>query len=141
MRWNRDGYTLDMPRMIDWIQASYWATGRPEPTIRRSCDNDAVVVGLYAGDEQIGCACVVTDLATTVHLADVFILPEHPGHGLGLWLVETLVAHPDFAGVRWLLHTRDVNPVIKWWLFREVDTGGEFPYVGRCRFDRGDEGR
>jgi GNAT superfamily N-acetyltransferase len=116
MQWHRNGYVLDddrtrldMPRMVGWIQASYWAAGRPEPTIRRSWDNAAVVIGLYAGDEQVGCARVVTDLATIAYLADVFILPEHRGHGLGLWLVETLVAHPDLAGVRWLLHTRDAH--------------------------------
>jgi GNAT superfamily N-acetyltransferase len=120
MQWNRDAYTLDddrarldMPRMIDWIQASYWATGRPEPTIRRSWANAVVVIGLYAGDEQIGCARVVTDLATTAYLADVFILAEHRGHGLGLWLVETLVAHPNLAGLRWLLHTRDAHDLYR----------------------------
>ncbi|MEA2524540.1 MAG: hypothetical protein QOF73_1767 [Thermomicrobiales bacterium] len=116
MQWHRDRYTLDddrsrvdMPRVIGWIQNSYWAQGRPEPTIRRSWDNAAVVIGLYAGDEQVGCARVITDLATAAYLADVFILQEHRGHGLGLWLVETLVAHPDLAGLRWLLHTRDAH--------------------------------
>ena len=116
MQWHRDGYTLDddrdrldMPRIIGWIQNSYWATGRPEATIRRSWDNCGVVIGLYAPEGQIGCARVVTDLATAAYLADVFILPEHRGQGLGLWLVETLVAHPDLAGLRWVLHTRDAH--------------------------------
>jgi GNAT superfamily N-acetyltransferase len=116
MQWHQTDYTLDddrarldMPRMIGWIQNSYWATGRPEATIRRSWDNSRVVIGLYTPDGQIGCARVVTDLATAAYLADVFILPEYRGQGLGLWLVETLVAHPDLAGLRWVLHTRDAH--------------------------------
>jgi GNAT superfamily N-acetyltransferase len=116
MQWHRDGYTLDddrarldMPHIVDWVQTSYWATGRPTEVVLRSWANAAVVIGLYTGAEQVGCARVVTDLATAAYLADVFILPEHRGNGLGLWLVETLVAHPDLAGCRWLLHTRDAH--------------------------------
>jgi GNAT superfamily N-acetyltransferase len=120
MQWHRNDYTLDddrtrldMPRIVGWVQNSYWAFGRPEPVVRRSWDNAAVVIGLYAGDEQVGCARVVTDLATMAYLADVLILPEHRGHGLGRWLVEILVAHPNLVGLRWLLHTRDAHDLYR----------------------------
>jgi hypothetical protein len=39
--------------------------------------------GLYRGYEQIWFARVVTDRATVAYLADVFVLGEHRGRGLG----------------------------------------------------------
>lgn len=116
MIWTRGDYhldddrsRLDMPRLTVWLQDSYWAMGRPADIVQRSWDNAAVVVGLYCRNELVGCARVITDLATTAYLADVFILPEHRGLGLGGWLIETLVDHPKLVGLRWLLHTRDAH--------------------------------
>ena len=59
---------------------------------------------------QVGLARVVSDKATFAWLCDVYILPEHRGHGLGKWLVECVKAHPDLHGLRrWLLATRDAH--------------------------------
>jgi GNAT superfamily N-acetyltransferase len=60
--------------------------------------------------DQAGFCRVVTDYATYGYLADVFVLPEHRGFGLGLWLVQCAVDHPDLAGLRsWQLGTRDAH--------------------------------
>jgi GNAT superfamily N-acetyltransferase len=57
---------------------------------------------------QIGFARIVTDEATFAYLADVFVIAEARGGGLGQWLVETLLADPRLGGLRrWLLVTRD----------------------------------
>lgn len=116
MRWSRGEYTLDTDRrrldmdtVLGWLHGTYWAATRPAEQIERSWANSAVVAGLYAGEELAGCARVVSDLATVAYLADVFVAPEHRGKGLGRWLVEILLAHPDLAGVKWLLHTRDAH--------------------------------
>ena len=38
------------------------------------------------------------------------MLDAHRGRGLGLWLVETVLAHPDLQGIRRLsLTTRDAH--------------------------------
>lgn len=53
---------------------------------------------------------MVTDYATFGWMCDVFILPSHRGRGLGKWLVECMVAHPDIKGLRRiLLSSRDVQ--------------------------------
>ncbi len=52
----------------------------------------------------------MTDRATFAYLADVFVLPEHRGAGLGKWLIECVVSHPELQGLRrWLLGTRDAH--------------------------------
>ena len=88
---------------------SYWATGRPMETVKRSIEN-SLVFGLYQGQSQVGFARVVTDYATFAWLADVFILEPSRGQGLGKWLVEVIVSHPDLHAIRRLvLATKDAH--------------------------------
>ena len=47
--------------------------------------------------------------AFLVYLADVFVLPEHRGHGLGVELVRFTVDEGPYADRRWLLHTADAH--------------------------------
>ena len=49
-------------------------------------------------DTQVGFARVVTDRATYAYLCDVYVLETHRGQGLGKWLIETVMAHPDLQG-------------------------------------------
>jgi len=63
---------------------------------------------LYDGEKQIGLARVVSDYAVFAYLCDVFIHEEYRTHGLGKWLIETVMSHPDLQGLRrWTLATRD----------------------------------
>jgi GNAT superfamily N-acetyltransferase len=116
LQWHRDSYTIDTNRerldfevMAGWIRRTYWAPGRPRRVVQRSWDASAVVFGMYHGQTIVGWARVVTDFVSVAYLADVFLLPEHRGHGLGTWLVETILNHPDLQRVRWILHTADAQ--------------------------------
>jgi GNAT superfamily N-acetyltransferase len=116
MQWEQGQCTIDtdrerlpMGRIVGWLQGTYWAAGRTEEAIRRSWRLSAVVFGVYDGGDLIGCARVVSDTVTHAYLADVYLVPEARGRGLGRWLLETVVAHPDLQTVGWLLHTRDAH--------------------------------
>ncbi|KAI9926592.1 hypothetical protein ASPWEDRAFT_45303 [Aspergillus wentii DTO 134E9] len=39
---------------------------------------------------QIGMARLITDYVTVAYLADVFIIPQHQGKGLGKWLIQCI---------------------------------------------------
>ena len=113
MRWTNGDYELDderarldMDRIISWLAESYWARSQPEAAVRRSWDAAGVTLGLYHGDEMIGCARAITDFTRFAYLSDVYVEPSHRGHGLGRWLVQTMLDHPDIGRVRWVLHTR-----------------------------------
>ena len=43
------------------------------------------------------------------YLADVYVLPEFCGRGLGVELVAEIVERSPFSGRKWLLHTADAN--------------------------------
>lgn len=105
-----DPARLDVPMVHAFLTTSYWSPGITLDEVRRSIAHSHPF-GLYDGDgRQVGFARVLTDRVKMAYLADVFVLPEARGGGLGVFLVESLLAHPDFAGVwRWMLLTADAH--------------------------------
>ena len=119
--WQRDQYTistdnslLDVDLIHDFISNhSYWGTGRAREVVKRSLEN-SLVFGVYKGAQQVGLARVVTDYATFAWVADVFVVPEHRGRGLGKWLMEVIIAHPRLQGFRrWVLSTKDAHDLYR----------------------------
>jgi len=116
--WRRGNYVISTdPSMLDlgvvhgFLQRSYWASERPLETVKRSVEH-SLSFGLYQAKErwQVGFARVVTDFATFAWLCDVFIDEAHRGQGLGVWLMETVVGHPELRCMRlWVLGTRDAH--------------------------------
>ena len=52
----------------------------------------------------------VRGYAIFAYLCDVFIHEDYRTHGLGKWLIETVMNHPDLQGLRrWTLATRDAH--------------------------------
>jgi GNAT superfamily N-acetyltransferase len=100
---------IDLETIIDWLRETYWARDRSREVLRASWQASGVVACLYHELQPIGCARAVTDFVTVAYLADVLVLPEWRGRGLGYWLVETVVDHSGLAGVKWMLHTRDAH--------------------------------
>ncbi len=101
-----DRALLDVDQVFLWISdESYWAKGRTYEAMLRAIEN-SLVFGLYAADgSQAGFARYVTDRATFAWLCDVFIDPQHRGHGLGSFLTAVATSHPDVAGIRQVLST------------------------------------
>jgi GNAT superfamily N-acetyltransferase len=94
-------------------EVSYWAHGRPRATQDRLIDEAARVVGVYDGDRQIGFCRAATDGTSFVYLADVYVLEEYRGRGLGEELVREMVENGELAHLRWLLHTQDMHPLYR----------------------------
>jgi GNAT superfamily N-acetyltransferase len=89
---------------------SYWAKGRTRERQDELIDASVRVVGLYRDGRQVGFARAVDcDAAGFVYLADVYVLDEHRGRGLGVELVREMIEHGPLAGRRWILHTRDAH--------------------------------
>jgi GNAT superfamily N-acetyltransferase len=108
------GYELDADRRrIDraavhaYLTTCYWALGRTRERQDELIDASGHVVGLYHDFAR----AVDCDAAGFVYMADVYVLEEHRGSGLGSDLVGELVEHGPFAGRRWILHTRDAAPL------------------------------
>lgn len=104
-----DPARLDLEAIHAYLTHSYWAEGISRELVARSLAG-SLAFGLYAGARQIGLARVITDRATFAYLCDVYVLEEFRGQGLGRWLMETVVAHPELQGLRrFTLVTRDAH--------------------------------
>jgi predicted N-acetyltransferase YhbS len=115
-----DGYELDDdPERVDvdavhaFISGeSYWGQGRPREMVERVVRKADRVVGLYKDGALVGfCRAVTDEGARVAYLADVYVLGEHRGRGLGLELVREMVDNGPLAESTWLLHTRDMHPL------------------------------
>ena len=112
-----DGYELDDDRArIDrdavhryLSEESYWAEGRPREVQDALIEGAARVVGLYRDGELVGFSRSLSDGHVQSYLADVYVLDDHRGHGLGVELVRFSVDEGPLAGTKWLLHTADAH--------------------------------
>jgi GNAT superfamily N-acetyltransferase len=121
VEYRRDGYListdearLDLELIHEFLSHStYWAEGRPLAVVQKSIEN-SLCFGVYTGAQQVGFARVVTDRATFAWLCDLFVVEAYRGQGLGKWLVECIVAHPDLQTLRiFLLATRDAHELYR----------------------------
>ena len=104
-----DKSRLDLDAICDFLTRAYWAKGRPRERTARALEN-SLVFGLYDGPRQIGLGRVVSDYAIFAYLCDVFIHEDYRARGLGKWMIETIMSHPDLQGLRrWTLATRDAH--------------------------------
>ena len=131
-----DRERIDVAAVHAFLTRSYWSPGVARDVIERAIAN-SLAFGLLAPDgAQAGFARAVTDRATYAYLADVYVLEEHRGRGLGVWLVRTVMEHPDLQGLRrWALATADAHGLYarfgfgpprrpEMHLFREAGAGG-----------------
>jgi len=127
MIWERSPYRIsddpgdvDLAVVHEFLETSYWARGIPRETVARGIAH-SLSFSLFVGERQVGFARVVTDRATFAYLADVFVVEDQRGRGLGAWLVQTALAHPELQGLRrWLLVTRDAHALYRKFGFTDV---------------------
>jgi predicted N-acetyltransferase YhbS len=116
-----DGYELDDdPARVDvdavhdsLANESYWAEGRSRETVERLVREASRVVGVYYEGNQVGFARAFSDGCALAYLADVYVLPDHRGRGLGVELVREMVENGRLADVKWVLHTSDAHDLYR----------------------------
>ena len=130
MRWTgSDGFEadddaarVDVDMVHRFLSTSYWAAGIPREVVARSIEG-SLNMGVYAADgSMVAFARAVTDRATFAWIADVFVVPEHRGHGLGKFVVSTLLDHPELKGLRrFMLATADAHELYRSYGFTELE--------------------
>jgi GNAT superfamily N-acetyltransferase len=104
-----DPMKRDVAAIHAYLSRAYWCENIPRETVERALRH-SLCFGLYDGNAQVGLARVVTDYATFAYLCDVYVLESHRGRGLGRWLIECVMSHPDVHGLRrFNLATRDAH--------------------------------
>src|SRR5271170_3107180 len=104
-----DRERLDLDVIHGFLTECYWAKGISGEIVARSIEN-SLCFGIYAESRQVGFARVISDFATYAYIADVFVLGAFRGRGLGKWLMECIIQHPQLQGLRrWSLVTGDAH--------------------------------
>jgi len=120
LEFDGDPARFDIAAVHDYLaNESYWAKGRPYDVVERLVRDAQRVVGVYDDARQVGFARAFTDGVSLVYLADVSLLPDYRGRGLGLRLIREMVENGPYAARRWLLHTRDAHELYRRFGFGE----------------------
>ena len=99
---------------------SYWAKDRTQEEVNKSIEN-SLNFGVYKNHSMVGFARVVTDYVSFVYLADVFIVNEERGKGLGKTLVSFILDYPSIKNTkRWMLGTMDAHELYRPYGFSEM---------------------
>jgi len=127
MDWHRSDYLLsddkarlDLDSIVAMLRTSYWAKDRPRQVMERAIRH-SVCFGLYHRGRQVGFARGVTDQATFTWVCDVIIHADHRGQGLGKWMMQCLLDHPDLQTVSHHLRTEDAHGLYERFGFKRVE--------------------
>ena len=90
---------------------AYWGRWRSREVVEGQIDGAWRVVGAYtiAEGRTVGFARAISDGAGLAYLADVFVLPQHRGKGLGHALVGAMIDDGPGREFRWMLHTANAH--------------------------------
>jgi len=115
-----DKSKLDLAAVHNFITNSYWAKGISFQDVKKGIEN-SLAFGVYKQESQIGFARVITDYSRLAHLADVFILEEYRGLGLGKRLMENIMNHPELQSIKkWTLLTEDAHGLYRQFGFQDL---------------------
>lgn len=112
-RISTDAARLDTVAIHAYLARSYWAEGISLGTVRRALKH-SLCFGLYHQNTQAGLARVISDYTTFAYLCDVYVLEAHRSKGLGKWLIESVLVHPELQNLRrFSLATRDAHDLYR----------------------------
>lgn len=122
---------VDLDAVHAFLRRSYWAEDIPRETLARAVAN-CIPFSVFHGEQQVGFARAITDRATYAYLSDVYILESHRGRGLSVFLMDTIMAHPDLQGLRRLsLTTRDAGGLYRRYGFVEITDPARYMEINR----------
>jgi GNAT superfamily N-acetyltransferase len=92
-------------------QHAYWGRWRSRADVEKQISAAWRVVSCreISTGAMVGFARAVSDGVAVAYLADVFVVTEHRGKGLGKRLVEVMIDAGPGRDFRWLLHTSDAH--------------------------------
>lgn len=114
LRYSFELQDFDFARIHDWLSHSYWSPGISREKVERGFRHSSLVIGCFAGAEQVAVARVLTDTTRFSYLSDVFVDSAFRGRGIAGEMVRRLLDHPDLREVEChYLFTHDAHPIYR----------------------------
>ena len=102
----RDGFVIstnpecaDLDVILGFLGKTTWWPDLNRDSLQRALRN-SLCFSLLEIDRQIGVARVISDYTTYAYLCDVYIEEKRRGRGLGSWLVNCILEHPDLKDLK-----------------------------------------
>ena len=113
-----DPSRIDVEAVVGFLSTeAYWGRERTTAQMARMIREARRVVGLYHEARQVGFSRTLSD-GRFAWLADVYVLSEFRGRGLGVELVRESVERGPCRDFRWLLGTKDAHGLYAKFWFR-----------------------
>src|SRR5438128_7913775 len=107
LRLSTDRQHLDHAAVLALLRTTYWGGSLTPEVLARALQN-SICFAIFDGPILIAFGRAVTDLATYAYWTDVVVAKAYRGQGIGRWLADTMLAHPELQGLRRVsLLTRD----------------------------------
>jgi len=72
--------------------------------------NNSLCFSIFKGENQIGFARVISDYSTFALLCDVYIDEAFRGKGIGTWMMECILSHPNLQQLsKWLVNSNEAK--------------------------------
>jgi GNAT superfamily N-acetyltransferase len=117
---------------------AYWGRWRTRADLESQLSASWRIVGAYDRDtgRMVGFARAVSDGVALAYLADLFVVDDMRGKGLGKGLVAAIIDDGPGAGFRWMLHTSDAHGLYEQFGFGKPDSTylerpGAMPAIAR----------
>lgn len=115
-----DKSRLDRGMIHEFLSHTYWATGISRETVERAIDGSDCFAVFEEG-RQIAFARVITDQTTFAWLADVFVVEDFRGRGVGKHLVAAILCDARLQNLRrWMLGTLDAHGLYEQFGFKPL---------------------
>ena len=102
-----DRRRLDPATVLTLLQTTYWGDSLTLEVLTRAIQN-SICFGVFDGQTLVAFGRVITDFATYAYWTDVVVAEAYRRQGIGRWLSETMLAHPQLQSFRRVsLLTRD----------------------------------
>lgn len=117
---------FDFALMHTVLSQTYWAHNIPFELMQKAVQN-SLSFALFYEQQQVGFARIITDQATFAYLADVFIVEQMQGQGLGQFLMTEIMQHSNLQGLRrFLLATADAHALYEKFNFQPLQSPENF---------------
>lgn len=115
-----DKSCIDVAMVHEFLSSTYWAKGRSRSIVEKCIDNSICFSG-FINNKQVAFGRVITDHAVFGYIADVFVLPDYRGYGIGKKMMRAIQENPEIKNIKLtLLATRDAHGLYEQFGFKRI---------------------
>ncbi len=119
MEWRQNNYLasddkalLGISEIVALLNELYCTKDYSSEKVQKIVDN-SFCLGLYSDNKLVGFVRIITDKITLSWIKDFIIKNDHRRKGLGSFLMNCLLAHPDLSTTDMVLGTQDARGFCK----------------------------